>query len=143
VFCGHSLQPSLGTLLWRSACTYTTVCRLCQVSRETRRGKNACRGGCSVEREEILRILARFRERKQDEFGIVRLGVFGSVARERATEASDVDVVVELDDPDLLAVVGVKQELEELLHLPTDVVRYREAMNPYLKRRIEQEAIYV
>jgi predicted nucleotidyltransferase len=99
--------------------------------------------GCSVKREEILRILAMFRERRQDEFGIVRLGVFGSVARDRATEASDVDVVVELGRPDLLALVGVKQELEDLLHLPTDVVRYREEMNPYLKRRIEQEAIYV
>ena len=84
-----------------------------------------------------------FRERRQDEFGIIRLGVFGSVARDRATEASDVDVVVELGQPDLLALVGVKQELEELLHLPTDVARYREGMNPHLKRRIEQEAIYV
>ena len=100
-------------------------------------------GGYSMNREEILRILASFRERKQDEFGILRLGVFGSVARDQATEASDVDVVVELGQPDLLALVGVKQELEELLRLPTDVVRYREEMNPYLKRRIEQEAIYV
>ena len=99
--------------------------------------------GYSMNREEILRILASFRERRQDEFGILRLGVFGSVARDQATEASDVDVVVELGEPDLLALVGVKQELEELLRLPTDVVRYREEMNPYLKRRIEQEAIYV
>ena len=100
-------------------------------------------GGYSMNREEILRKLASFRERKQDEFGILRLGVFGSVARDQATEASDVDVVVELGQPDLLALVGVKQELEELLRLPTDVVRYREEMNPYLRRRIEQEAIYV
>ena len=99
--------------------------------------------GYSMKREEILRILARFREHKQDEFGILRLGVFGSVARDQATEASDVDIVVELGQPDLLALVDVKQELEGLLRLPTDVVRYREEMNPYLKRRIEQEAIYV
>ena len=96
-----------------------------------------------MNREEILRILAGFRERKQGEFGILRLGIFGSVARDQATVASDVDVVVELAQPDLLALVGVKQELEELLRLPTDIVRYREEMNPYLKRRIEQEAIYV
>jgi hypothetical protein len=44
------------------------------------------------------------------------------------TEASDVDVVVELGQPDLLALVGIKQELEELLHRPVDVVRYRERM---------------
>jgi hypothetical protein len=69
--------------------------------------------------------------------------VFGSVARDRATEASDVDVVVELEHPDLLVLVGVKQELEELLRVPTDVIRYREEMNPYLKRRIDEEAVYV
>lgn len=96
-----------------------------------------------MKRDEVLRVLARFRERRQSEFGIVRLGVFGSVAREQATEASDVDVVIELEEPDLLALVGVKQELEELLRIPTDIVRYREEMNPYLKRRIEQEAVYV
>jgi len=96
-----------------------------------------------VKCDEVLQILARFQTRRQDKFGIVRLGVFGSVARDRASEASDVDIVVELERPDLLILVGVKQELEELLHVPTDIVRYREGMNPYLKRRIEQEAIYV
>ena len=96
-----------------------------------------------MKRDEVLQILARFQARSQDEFGIVRLGVFGSVARDQATESSDVDIVVELEEPDLLLLVGVKQELEELLHIPTDTVRYREGMNPSLKRRIEQEAIYV
>jgi len=96
-----------------------------------------------VKRDEVLRLLARFQAHGQAKYGIVRLGVFGSVARDLTTEASDVDIVVELEHPDLLVLVGVKQELEELLHLPTDVVRYREEMNPYLKRQIEQEAIYV
>jgi len=96
-----------------------------------------------MKRNEILRILARFRELKRDEFGIVRLGVFGSVARDEMVDASDVDIVVELAQPDLLALVGIKQELEELLHQRVDVVRYRDQMNPFLKRRIDQEAIYV
>jgi predicted nucleotidyltransferase len=96
-----------------------------------------------MRRNDILRALAAFRDLKQAEFGIVRIGVFGSVARGESTEASDVDVVVELGRPDLLALVGIKQELEELLLRPVDVVRYREGMNAYLKRRIEQEAVYV
>ncbi len=96
-----------------------------------------------MKRKDVLRILARFRDLKQAEFGIVRIGVFGSVAREENTDASDVDVVVELGRPDLLALVGIKQELEEMLHQPVDVVRYRAGMNAYLKRRIEQEAVYV
>jgi predicted nucleotidyltransferase len=96
-----------------------------------------------MDRKEVLNALARFRDRRQTEFGISRIGVFGSAARQEMTEASDVDVVVELDHPDLLILVGIKQELEELLHQPVDIVRYRERMNAYLKRRIEQEAVYV
>jgi len=96
-----------------------------------------------MNRKEVLNALARFRDRRQTEFGISRIGVFGSAARQEMTEASDIDVVVELDHPDLLILVGIKQELEELLHQPVDVVRYRERMNAYLKRRIEQEAVYV
>ena len=96
-----------------------------------------------MKRDNVLRILMRFRDLKQDEFGIIRIGVFGSVARDEMTDISDVDVVVELDQPDLLTLVGIKQELEESLHRSVDVVRYREGMNAYLKRRIEREAVYV
>jgi len=96
-----------------------------------------------MRRDDVLRTLMRFRDLKQDEFGIVRIGVFGSVARDEITDISDVDVVVELDRPDLLILVGIKQELEESLQRSVDVVRYRERMNAYLKRRIEQEAVYV
>jgi predicted nucleotidyltransferase len=96
-----------------------------------------------MDRQEVLNLLARFRDRRQAEFGISRIGVFGSVARQEMTEVSDVDVVVELDHPDLFILVGIKQELEDLLHQQVDIVRYRERMNAYLKHRIEQEAIYV
>lgn len=50
---------------------------------------------------------------------------FGSVARNEFTENSDVDVVVELAKPDLFKLIGIKQELEELLHCTVDIVRYR------------------
>ena len=51
--------------------------------------------------------------------------------------------MVELAHPDLFALIGIKQELEAVLHRPVDVVRYRENMNAFLKLRIQQEAIYV
>jgi predicted nucleotidyltransferase len=73
---------------------------------------------------------------------LVRIGVFGSIARGQFSEDSDVDVVVELAKPDLLLMIGIKQDLEALLGRSVDVVRYRKDMNPFLKQRIEQEAIY-
>jgi predicted nucleotidyltransferase len=57
--------------------------------------------------------------------------------------SSDVDVVVDLERQDLFFLIGIKQELEETLHAAVDVISYRTAMNPYLKRRIDTEAIYV
>lgn len=96
-----------------------------------------------MKRNDVLQLLTQFREQKQDEFGIVRIGVFGSVSRGEDRDTNDVDVVVELEHPDLLDLVGIKQELEVLLRQSVDVVRYREQMNPFLKRRIEREAIYV
>jgi predicted nucleotidyltransferase len=59
------------------------------------------------------------------------------------TDDSDVDVVVVLAKPDLLTLVGIKQELEGILERQVDIVRYRDRMNAFLKQRIEQEAIYV
>jgi len=54
-----------------------------------------------------------------------------------------VDVVVELEHPDLLTLVAIKQEFEALLQESVDLVRYREEMNGLLRERIEKDAIYV
>ena len=93
--------------------------------------------------QEILQTIAQFRRLREEEFAIVRIGVFGSAARDDVDEESDVDIVVEIAEPDLQTLVGIKQELEELLQRPVDVVRYRENMNRFLKQRIERDAVYV
>jgi len=92
-------------------------------------------------RREVLRRLTRFSQQHAGEFGLRRIGVFGSAAQDRLTRDSDVDVVVELVEPDLL-LVGIQQELQALLGRPVDVVHYRSRMNPVLKQYIDAEAIY-
>lgn len=94
-------------------------------------------------REKILDTLAEFRRERGKEYHLRKLGLFGSAVRKPVDEAADIDVVVELTEPDLLALVGIKQDLEAELHRPVDVVRYRETMNPFLKRRIDRDTIYV
>lgn len=96
-----------------------------------------------MSQQEVLKTLSVFRQNRQDEFGIVRIGLFGSTARGTASDESDVDVVVELSQPDLFHLIGIKQELEALFNRPVDIVRYRERMNRFLKQRIDEEAIYV
>lgn len=94
-------------------------------------------------RDDVLSALLQFRRSKEVDYSIARIGIFGSAARDEMTEESDVDVVVELKYPDLFVLVGIKQDLEALLHRPVDVVRYRDRMNPLLKHRIQKEAICV
>ena len=96
-----------------------------------------------MDREKILQILADYHKAKRKKLGIMRLGVFGSVARGEIRKTSDVDVVVELNKPDLFILVEIKQELEKRLNRPVDIVRYRKQMNSFLKKRIEKNAIYV
>jgi predicted nucleotidyltransferase len=55
--------------------------------------------------------------------GAQNVRVFGSVARGGDTESSDVDLLVDLDDGvGLVALVGLKRELTELLGVDVDVV---------------------
>ena len=96
-----------------------------------------------MEKDEIIRALRSFIALNRDRYEIIRLGVFGSAARDDMNEQSDIDVVVELGKPDLFYLVGIKQDLEEKFRRPVDIVRYRDTMNGFLKKRIDKEAVYV
>lgn len=96
-----------------------------------------------MDREEVISYLKKFKEENQNKYHIERLGVFGSVAKDKAHAKSDLDIVVKLTKQDLFEIIGIKQELEEKFHVPVDVVSYREKMNAFLKKRIDAEAVYV
>ena len=96
-----------------------------------------------MKREEITLSLKRFKGMNQDKYSIIRLGLFGSAARDSIREQSDIDVVVELKTQDLFNLIGIKLDLEEQLNQQVDVISYREKMNQFLKRRIDSEAVYV
>lgn len=96
----------------------------------------------SISRKEVLRQLRSHKQPLQERFGVTRLGIFGSVARNEQTDSSDIDVIVEMR-PDLFLRAALKVELESLLQHRVDVVRYRPGMSAFLKSRIDQEAVYV
>ena len=66
--------------------------------------------------------------------------VFGSVARGEDRSDSDLDLLVEMEDErSLLDLVGLEQELEELLQRKVDVLT-DESIHPALRQRITTEA---
>ena len=92
---------------------------------------------------EILQVLRKYKEKEGRRYGISRIGVFGSYAKGKATGRSDIDIVIELETPDIFKMVHIKEELEQLLGKRVDLIRKRDGMNHYLKKHIEKEAVYV
>lgn len=54
-----------------------------------------------MKRAEALEILRQHKQEVAEKYGVTRLGIFGSVARDEATAESDLDIVVEMSNPDL------------------------------------------
>ncbi|MGY2052836.1 nucleotidyltransferase family protein [Methylobacterium sp. JK268] len=77
-------------------------------------------------------------------FGVPSLYLFGSVARNEATGASDVDVFVDPDYEqfDFVALIRLEEWLAEQLGCPVDLTT-REGLHPVLRPAIEREAIHV
>ena len=86
-----------------------------------------------IKRNDILRLASQH--------GAHHVRVFGSVARGEAGPASDVDLLVQMDSGrSLLDLIGLTQELESILQRKVDVLT-DEGLSPYLKERIQAEAI--
>ena len=93
-------------------------------------------------REDVLTILRDNKERFADKYGVTKLGLFSSFARNEATEQSDVDVCVEMP-PDFFCVAAVREELESSCRRHVDVVRLREELRELFKERLKKDTIYV
>ena len=77
--------------------------------------------------------------------GATSLYLFGSIARDEAQEASDLDLFIDYDRDgpfNAFDLVGIKQYLERALGLDVDVTT-RDGLHPMLRSDIEQSAIRV
>jgi predicted nucleotidyltransferase len=73
--------------------------------------------------------------------GARSIRVFGSVARGQATEQSDLDLLVEWEpDRSLLDVVGLKQDLEDLLGVTVDIGSER-GLHWFIRDEVLREAV--
>ncbi len=94
-----------------------------------------------MRRETVLKLLREHRA-EVERFGVSRLAVFGSVARDEAREDSDIDELVEFAEPvGLFEFLRLDFYLEELLGSRVDLVT-PDALRAKLRERILHEAIY-
>jgi predicted nucleotidyltransferase len=93
--------------------------------------------------DEYLQKLKQFKQQYADEYGIERIGIFGSVARGEQTESSDIDIYYEGKSLGLKSLVGFPAALEKFLGIPVDVVRKHNNLRPSFVKRIMNDIVYV
>jgi hypothetical protein len=71
--------------------------------------------------EEVIKKIERNREAIKA-FGVKKLGVFGSVVRGEATDESDIDFLVQLDNETFRIYMGLCFLLEEIFNRNVDLV---------------------
>lgn len=77
-----------------------------------------------------------------ERFSVRSIGVFGSTATGHADEQSDIDILVELNEPTFDNYMELKFRLEEILGRDVDLV-LKDALKSRLKPIIEKEVHYV
>ncbi|MEN3001579.1 MAG: nucleotidyltransferase family protein [Armatimonadota bacterium] len=96
-----------------------------------------------MKREEVLQRLRLHWHALRERFGVERLALFGSTARDEAQPESDVDLLVRFHTPPGYdGYFALKCFLEEVLGKPVDLVM-EGALRPWARPIVEQEAIDV
>ncbi|HSL46839.1 MAG TPA: nucleotidyltransferase family protein [Anaerolineales bacterium] len=91
----------------------------------------------------VLKILKQKNAELEKQFGVKSLLLFGSVARDEATTASDVDLLVEFSRPvGYFGLFALQDYLEQLLGCPVDLGTPA-SLKPHIREHILREAIHV
>ena len=97
-------------------------------------------------KEEITKVLQENFSHLASEYGVKRIGLFGSYAKDTSTETSDVDIVVEFDRPIGFRFTEFAEYLESLLGKSVDVLTPAGIQGIRIERvarSIEEGTVYV
>ncbi|HEX5837540.1 MAG TPA: nucleotidyltransferase family protein [Anaerolineales bacterium] len=96
-----------------------------------------------MNQEVVIRLLKTKSAELAKRFGVKSLLLFGSVARNEATSASDVDLLVEFNRPvGYFGLFALQDYLEELLGCPVDLGT-PDSLKSFIRDRVLGEAIHV
>ncbi len=98
-----------------------------------------------LQQNEIINYLKVQKQFFAEQFNILKIGIFGSYARNEQTENSDIDILIEMQ-PETEDIFEKRLMLKEFLskHFskPVDVCHLR-AIKPFFRELILKDAIYV
>jgi uncharacterized protein len=78
-----------------------------------------------------------------DNHKVKELYLFGSIFTEQFNDSSDIDMLIQFNQVDLLEYfdnyMDLKEKLEQLFHRPVDLVEYQAIRNPIFRKIIERD----
>jgi predicted nucleotidyltransferase len=93
--------------------------------------------------EDIKRTLSQHKSEIKNRFKVKTIGVFGSYVRGEQRQKSDVDVLVEFEEPvGLFEFMDLEMYLTGLLGVKVDLVS-KKALKPHIGERILEEVVMV
>jgi predicted nucleotidyltransferase len=92
---------------------------------------------------ELLATLLNVKDELEEQFGIAKIALFGSYARDEANSDSDVDIaIIQIERKDYFNRVAAKYYLEKLLGKRVDI-GYFDSMRPIIQKYIKKDMILV
>jgi predicted nucleotidyltransferase len=89
---------------------------------------------------EIIEILKDHENEIRSQYGVRKIGVFGSYVRGENTEDSDIDILVEFDEPTYQHFMDLIDFLEHLFNKKIDLVT-NNSLSPYIRPVVEKEVV--
>jgi predicted nucleotidyltransferase len=92
----------------------------------------------------ILDFLAQHKNVFYQKYGVTKIGLFGSYAREDFKDGSDIDIAIEMQNEkkSLNTFFSLKRELEEAFNLKVDL-GIESSLKTIAKEKIMKEIVYV
>ena len=93
-------------------------------------------------KNEILNELSKNKSYIEQKFGVDKIGLFGSYAKGKQTEDSDIDIYVEFRHKTFDNLAGLWNYLEELYHKKIDLFHKHKNNNKVIISNIQKDVIY-
>jgi predicted nucleotidyltransferase len=95
------------------------------------------------QREQVIHTLQAHSGELAATYGVRSLALFGSYARNEATDQSDVDLLVEFDRAvGYFGLVALQEHLADLLRRPVDLGTFA-GLKSRIRQKVEPDLIYV
>ena len=101
------------------------------------------RQGGELNRAQVLSLLKVYYLCNKEKYGIERIGLFGSFARDEGRPDSDIDIVISLKKPDLFTYSIISQHLETVFGRHIDLISAKSILEEGFRDNLEKEVIYV